>query len=157
MNLKFHIIILFKYSKHIVNVCVEILHNHYKPKHIIIVTMSHEKSMKQKKPTCLDILKGISTISHSDIEVYQTLKNKGNCDVEQVAKQLKKERSTIYRSLQRLTKSGFCIRNIKTMEKGGYYYEYSCSNLIKLKKQMRTCSDEWYNYLKTTLNTDSHH
>ena len=107
---------------------------------------------KSKKPSCIDILNCVSDINHSNVEVYQIVKKAGNCDVEHVAEKLNKERSTIYRSLQRLSKSGLCIKKTKTLTKGGYYHIYSCNELSYVKKQMGSCVDEWYNYMKEKLN-----
>ena len=107
---------------------------------------------KSKKPSCIDILNCVSDINHSDVEVYQIVKKDDNCDVEHVAEKLNKERSTIYRSLQRLSKSGLCIKKTKTLTKGGYYHIYSCNELSYVKKQMGSCVDEWYNYMKEKLN-----
>jgi predicted transcriptional regulator len=106
---------------------------------------------KNKKPSCLDILNCVSDLNHSDVEVYQVVKNDGKCDVEHVAKKLNKERSTIYRSLQRLSKSGLCIKKTKTLTKGGYYHVYSCNELTHVKNEMRSCIDEWYEHMKETL------
>lgn len=110
-----------------------------------------KKHLKTKKPNCLDILNCLSDINHSDVEVYQTVKKDGTCDVEHVAQKLNKERSTIYRSLQRLSKSGLCIKKTKTLSKGGYYHIYSCNKLTHVKNQMRSCVDEWYTHMKEKL------
>ena len=110
------------------------------------------KQRKAKKPNCIDILNCLSDLNHSDVEVYQVLKNDGICDVEHVAKKLNRERSTIYRSLQRLSKSGLCVKKTKNLSKGGYYHVYSCNELNHVKERMRSCIDEWYDHMEQTLN-----
>ena len=64
---------------------------------------------------------------------------------------MNKERSTVYRSLQKLTSSGLCMKKTKTIESGGYYHLYSCNDSAQVRKEIESCIDGWYKQMKKTL------
>jgi predicted transcriptional regulator len=100
---------------------------------------------------CDDAVKCIFNLNELDIRVYNELKKRGNMRANELAQYLHRERSTIYRSLQKLTKCGICIKKTKTLEKGGYYHSYSCSETKNIKKSANQCLERWYHLVKNTL------
>ena len=100
---------------------------------------------------CKDILQFIFNLNSADIEVFRKLKQTGEVEAKVLAKLLNKERSTIYRSLQRLTKSGLCEKNKKIIESGGYYHTYNCKGTKITSKRIETCLDNWYYQMKKSL------
>lgn len=100
---------------------------------------------------CDDVMQCILNLNNLDIEVYKTLKEKGEKRADQLAQYIGKERSTVYRSLQKLTCAGLCKKKTKTLTKGGYYHTYICNNKKTTKKQLEKCIDNWYLKMKNTL------
>ena len=93
----------------------------------------------------------IFNLNELDIRVYKELKKKGNLLAKELAQHLGRERSTVYRSLQKLTKCGICIKKTNSMKKGGYYHSYSCSEIKNIKKSAEQCLEKWYHLVKNTL------
>ena len=93
--------------------------------------------------SCKDILECIFDLNQHDIAVFNTLREKGELRVQTLAHQLNKDRSTIYRSLQKLTNCGICKKKI--------HHTYSCTELDYVRKQMNTCINQWYENVQETL------
>ena len=45
--------------------------------------------------------------------------------LDQISKEADRDRSTTFRSLQKLVGLGLCIKDTKTIKEGGYYHVYS--------------------------------
>jgi len=106
---------------------------------------------KYENISCNDALQCIFELNKLDFEVYRILKQVKESRADSLAKKMKKERSTIYRSLQKLTSCGLCIKKTKTIESGGYYHIYLCADSTDIKSKMEACIDDWYNHMKQTL------
>ena len=100
---------------------------------------------------CRDVIKSVFELNKLDLDVYKKLKEIKESRADILAKKMSKERSTIYRSLQRLTSCNLCTKKIKTIEKGGYYHTYSCNDPKQMKKEIESCIDQWYKLMKDTL------
>ena len=73
---------------------------------------------------CEDIVKYVLGLKSLDIETYKVLLSNGPMTAEKSGETLNRERSTAYRSLQNLLTSGIVYREVRSIESGGYYYEY---------------------------------
>jgi predicted transcriptional regulator len=104
-----------------------------------------------QKICCNDVIQCIFDLNELDISVYNILKKVGSSRATSLADKLKKERSTVYRSLQKLTCAGLCNKKTMTISKGGYYHIYECVNTKKTKEKIEKCIDIWYNKMKKTI------
>lgn len=100
---------------------------------------------------CDDVIKCVFDLNSLDIEVYNKLKKFGEMRADELAKKIKKDRSTVYRSLQRLTCCNLCLKETKNINKGGYYHKYKCNDISEAKKELEKCIDKWYHQMKNTL------
>lgn len=91
-----------------------------------------------------DMVKNVFGLNALDIETYKILLVKGPLTTEKVGEIVKKEKSTVYRSLQSLMACGITYRKKKSIEIGGYYYEYIPVEPQEVKKLMKKNIDEWY-------------
>ncbi len=105
----------------------------------------------QKNICCDDIIQCIYELNTLDLKIYNKLKTKKETRPQTLANQIGKERSTVYRSLQKLTCSGLVNKNTKTLTKGGQYYTYSIKDNREIKKQVMNCIDNWYKKMKKTI------
>jgi predicted transcriptional regulator len=101
--------------------------------------------------SCKDVLQCVFELNKLDFNIYKILKIVGETRADALAKKMKKERSTVYRSLQKLTSCGLCKKKTKTIGSGGYYHIYSSNDPKKVKKDMESCIDRWYKEMKKTL------
>ena len=100
---------------------------------------------------CDNVIQCIFELNKLDIKVYKTLKQIGEIRADELAKKLKKDRSNVYRSLQKLTCCRLCIKEQRNIENGGYYHIYRSSNTAKIKKELEEQIDNWHNKMKNTL------
>lgn len=104
-----------------------------------------------KNICCKEIMQSVFELNKLDLEVYKKLIGLKEARADVLAKKMNKERSTIYRSLQKLTLCRLCTKKTKTIETGGYYHVYTCNDSKKVKKEIESCIDEWYTAMKNNL------
>jgi len=108
--------------------------------------------MNTNKPSCCeDMIRCVFDLNDLDIQIYKKLKKKEEVRADLIAKEIGKDRSTVYRSLQKLTCCGICDKHTKKIEKGGYYHTYKCNDILKTKQNLEKCIDNWYKQMKQTL------
>ena len=100
---------------------------------------------------CNDVLQSVFELNALDLEIYKILKKTGELRTNVLAKKIDRERSTVYRSLQKLTSCDLCAKTTKTIETGGYYHTYSCNDAELVKEKIESCIDEWYKQMKKIL------
>ncbi len=105
----------------------------------------------EKNICCNEVIKCVFDLNELDMSTYKKLKEKKELPATDLAKTLNKERSTVYRSLQRLVCCGLCKKKTKTLKKGGYYHVYSTITKKETKKKIEKCIDDWYKKMKNTL------
>lgn len=104
-----------------------------------------------KNICCDDVIQCIFDLSKQDTTIYKKLKQTGEIRADDLAKKLKKDRSTIYRSLQKLTCSGLITKNTKTIASGGYYHTYQCNDIKEVKEKLEQCINNWHTKMKDTI------
>jgi len=104
-----------------------------------------------KTMCCDDIIRCVFDFNDLDLNVYKKLKEEGESRADDLAQKLKKERSTVYRSLQKLTSCGLCIKKTNKITTGGYYHTYSGIDIKLAKKKVESCIDDWYRSMKETI------
>lgn len=110
------------------------------------------KFINEKEITCCDdVIKCIFDLNKLDVKVYKKLKQTGEIRADELAKKLNKDRSTIYRSLQKLTCSGLITKNTKTITSGGYYHTYQCNDMKEVKENLEQCINNWHIKMKNTI------
>ncbi len=93
---------------------------------------------------CDDIAKCILGLKNIDIETYKTLVAKGPMTAERLGEVLNRERSTAYRSLQNLMGCGLVRRETRTINSGGYFYDYIALEPSRMKDMVQGNIDLWY-------------
>lgn len=100
---------------------------------------------------CEDMVKCVLGLKSLDIEAYKALLMHGPLTAEKLGEILNRERSTAYRSLQSLISCGIVYRETKSIESGGYYYEYVAIEPHEMKKMVKKNVDEWYNQMNELI------
>ena len=128
------------------------MHNHYKHTLHFTYDLIHMKFQKiESNMSCTDIVQCVFNFNKMDIEVYKKLQKLGETRANILSKHINRERSTVYRSLQKLTNCGLCDKKTKTIVSGGYYHIYSCKDAKTIKIQLENCIDEWYRSMKKII------
>lgn len=97
-----------------------------------------------KEGSCEDLLKFLFNLNDLDIKILELLKDTEEISVVDLAKKLSKDRSTIYRSLQKLVSCGLCSKTTRCLESGGYYHSYKILPKDELKKQLKKVARDVY-------------
>jgi len=101
--------------------------------------------------TCRDIVKCMYRLTDFEIAIYRKLVKQGALRADDLAPVLKKDRSTVYRALQKLVSSGLAYRDTKTIERGGYYHVYAAVSPDDLKTRLHKCADDWFENMNTAI------
>jgi len=100
---------------------------------------------------CEDMAKCVLGLKELDISTYKKLLENGPMTAEQLGDLLERERSTAYRSLQNLISAGLVYRETKSIDIGGYYYEYVAIEPSRVKEMIRKTVDEWYHKMNSLI------
>ncbi|EMA45054.1 helix-turn-helix domain-containing protein [Halococcus saccharolyticus] len=64
--------------------------------------------------------------------------------VDEIAEEVDRERSTVYRSLQRLLQAGFVQKEQVNYEQGGYYHVFRPTDPDVVADEMQRMLNDWY-------------
>ena len=101
--------------------------------------------------TCRDIVKCLYGLSDFEIAIYRKLVAKGPLRADDLAPVMKKDRSTVYRALQRLVGAGLAFREMKNIDRGGYYHLYTAVSPSRLRQKLKRCADDWFSNMKSAI------
>ena len=102
-------------------------------------------SVKEKtdKFTCSELVQCVFNLSDTDLRVFVTASEKEGITVNQIGRLLKKDRSTVYRSLEKLIACNICYKERKSGPTRGfvdYYYTIAVKEVFKKAEQrLDTC------------------
>ncbi len=58
--------------------------------------------------------------------------------LEELSNRADRDKSTVFRSVQKLVSARICIKEAKTMREGGYYHVYSAVDMVTFKTETET-------------------
>ncbi|UGV40676.1 HTH domain-containing protein [Methanococcoides orientis] len=102
------------------------------------------REMLRANCECDDVAKCILGLKALDMDAYKCLLANGPMTAESLGEHLNRERSTAYRSLQNLISCGLVYRETKTIDIGGYFYEYVAVDPTRVKEMLKENIDQWY-------------
>ncbi|HML26233.1 helix-turn-helix domain-containing protein [Methanomethylovorans sp.] len=100
---------------------------------------------------CDDVAKCVLGLKNLDLLAYKKLFEQGPMTAEELGDLLQRERSTAYRSLQNLIAVGLVYRETRSIQIGGYYYEYVAISPQQFKQMLKQNITDWYNKMNTLL------
>ncbi|OPY29584.1 MAG: HTH-type transcriptional regulator lrs14 [Methanomassiliicoccales archaeon PtaU1.Bin030] len=112
--------------------------------------MSPQKSISSIS-SCKDIVQCAFSLNDFEVEVFRSAFKYGPMRADELADRMGVERSKVYRALQKLLSCGMCIRETKSLEKGGYYHVYSTIDRDVLKSKMEQCIGEWNERMRDAM------
>lgn len=93
-------------------------------------------TLTRMNATVKDLFIQLYDLSPLDLEILFMLISKKNDEpmtLDQISKEADRDRSTTFRSLQKLVTLGLCIKETKTIKEGGYYHVYSVVDMETFK------------------------
>jgi predicted transcriptional regulator len=101
--------------------------------------------------TCHDLVQCAFSLADFEVEVYYQLSQAGPLRADELATKIKKDRSTVYRALQKLMTCGMVYRETKSIERGGYYHVYKAISKELLRERLEHCVNDWYAHMQEVL------
>jgi len=93
-------------------------------------------SLTRLNSTVKDLFIYIYDLSPLDLDIlFFLIKNKKAMTLEGIVKEVDRDKSTVFRSLQKLVGLGVCVKETKTIKEGGYYHVYSAIDIKTFKME----------------------
>jgi len=96
-------------------------------------------------------LKCALDLSCLDLEIYVTLLKKNPATIEEISELVAKDKSTVYKSLQKLLERGLIERDYRILRSGGYRYLYKPIPFNEFKEQMLRTVERWSRALMESI------
>jgi predicted transcriptional regulator len=94
---------------------------------------------------CEGLLECIYGLRPLDIEIFLLLAEHSEpLTVDEIGERIDRERSTAYRSVQRLIDSGFVQKKQINYEDGGYYHVFRLTDSEEITDEMQRTLNDWY-------------
>ncbi|MGA3111541.1 MAG: helix-turn-helix domain-containing protein [Candidatus Bathyarchaeia archaeon] len=90
--------------------------------------------LSKKGASCTDLLTCLYNLKPSDLEALLALAKNGNATLDQIAKIVQKDRSSVHRCLSKLVSINLVSRQSKSLKGGGYYHTYAMMDPALIKK-----------------------
>jgi len=101
--------------------------------------------------SCRDIVQCAFSLNDLEVEVFKAAARYGPLRADQLAERMGRERTTVYRALQKLMSCGMCVRETRSLERGGYYHVYSSIDRATLRAKIEQCVKEWGRRMQEAL------
>lgn len=100
--------------------------------------------IEKEDMACEDLIECITDSGGLDKRVYFMILEQGSMGLDELSEQMNRERSTIYRAVQRLEENGFLLKQKEGKEGGGYRHVYSAVPPEEVAEEMNDRLNEWY-------------
>jgi len=99
----------------------------------------------QRDMECESLLECFHGLKELDKECFGALVDAAEpLTVDEIAEAVDRERSTAYRSVQRLLQTGFIKKDQVNYDQGGYYHVYSPTDPEVVAADMQRLLNDWY-------------
>jgi len=99
----------------------------------------------QQDMECEDLLGCFHGLKSLDRQVFGVLVDaEDRLTVDEIADRVDRERSTAYRSVQRLMQAGFIQKDQVNYDQGGYYHVYRPVDAEQIADDMQRTLNDWY-------------
>ena len=99
----------------------------------------------QQDMQCEGLLECIHGLKELDKECFRVLTESAEpMTIDDIADEVNRERSTAYRSVQRLLQTGFIQKEQINYDQGGYYHVYRPTDPDQIADDMQRMLNDWY-------------
>jgi predicted transcriptional regulator len=96
--------------------------------------MDSINQLTRKGASCTDLLTCLYNLKPSDLEILLALAKNENSTLDQIAKIVQKDRSSVHRCLSKLVSINLVNKQSKSLKGGGYYHSYAMLDPATIKK-----------------------
>ncbi len=99
----------------------------------------------QRDMVCEGLLECFHGLKQLDKRVFRELvQTETPLTIDEIAEEVDRERSTAYRSVQRLLQAGFIQKEQVNYDQGGYYHVYRPTDPETIADDMQRMLNDWY-------------
>jgi len=111
------------------------------------------KTITRVNSTVKDLFIYLYDLSPLELDLlFILIKNNKSMTLDELAKKVDRDKSSVFRSLQKLVGLGICIKETKTLREGGYYHGYSAIDIesfkIETEKRVKELEDSFHRLLR---------
>jgi predicted transcriptional regulator len=101
--------------------------------------------------TCKDVLRCLFGLGEFEMTVYKALIKVGPSRADELSPYMKRDKSTVYRALQKLVTAGLVLKQTETLKRGGHFHKYVAVPPEKVHDRVKVCIDEWFNSVQVAI------
>jgi predicted transcriptional regulator len=121
-------------------------------KNLLLATLP-TSTITRVNSTVKDLFIYLYDLSSLELDLlFILIKNKKSMTLDELAKKVDRDKSSVFRSLQKLVGLGICIKETKTLKEGGYYHAYSAIDIesfkIETEKRVKELEDSFHRLLR---------
>lgn len=99
-----------------------------------------------------DLFIFVYDFSVMDLDLFIILLKSGTPKtLDELAREVDRDKSTVFRSLQKMVSAGLCVKEVKNMRDRGYYHLYSCNDIKTIRRNTKLKVEEVQNSLERIL------
>jgi predicted transcriptional regulator len=95
--------------------------------------MESVQFLTRKGATCSDLISCLYNLKPMELDVLFQVARKDQSTLDEIANAVGRDRSTVHRSLSKLTSLGLVYKRVKSLKDGGYYHLYIIVEESKMK------------------------
>jgi len=108
--------------------------------------------LTKKSASCADLLSCLYNLKPTDLEVLLEVTRNENATLDEIAKLVQRDRSSVHRCLSKLVSANLVTKQTKTLKNGGYYHAYSMVELATIKRHAKERVKEITESLEALIN-----
>jgi predicted transcriptional regulator len=110
------------------------------------------QEMLREDMQCEGLLECFHGFKQLDKEVFRVLTESAEAlTIDEIAAEVSRERSTAYRSVQRLLQVGFVRKEQVNYDQGGYYHVFQPTDPEEIANDMQRMLNDWYAEMGTLI------
>lgn len=113
--------------------------------------MSSVHTVTRVDATCTDLLTCIYNLNSIEASMFYDLVKNGPATLDDVARWVSRDRSTVHRGLQKLVGAGLVYKEVKGLTAGGYCHVYRAVEIQKIKADAEAKVNEICDGLKRLI------
>ena len=91
--------------------------------------------LTRKGASCSELLSCLYSLKPMELDILFEVARRDQATLDEISEAVKRDRSTVHRSLSKLVSLDLVYKRVKTLKDGGYYHVYMAVEETKIKEQ----------------------
>ena len=91
--------------------------------------------LTRKGASCSELLSCLYSLKPMELDILFEVARRDQTTLDEISEAVKRDRSTVHRSLSKLVSLDLVYKRVKTLKDGGYYHVYMAVEETKIKEQ----------------------